>query len=405
MIVNQPQTVDPTREQRMAWWKDARFGMFIHYGAYAQLARGEWVMNRERIAPDAYEVCTHQFAPKPDCAREWARTAKDAGMKYVVLTTRHHDGFCLWDCKLTDYTCVQRGPKRDLVAEYVEALRAEGLRVGFYYSLKDWHHPNWLSLQKGDKAGHETFIKYVHGQVRELCSNYGKLDILWYDGPGPYGEDGWRSDEMNGLARELQPEIIINCRSHAPEDFDTPEQHVKASKPGRAWESCMTLNGSWGYHGGDDHYKSPIDVISLLTTVVNGDGNLLLNIGPEPDGSVPPRSADILRRVGCWMRVNGEAITGAGPSVFQWGCYGRPTQKGNALYVVQSKYPGPEFTLAGAGTAVQRVELLATGQELAFRQDGEYVSISGQPEAPPDPIATVVKITFADTPVFTPYPG
>ncbi|MBT3376856.1 MAG: alpha-L-fucosidase [Lentisphaerae bacterium] len=405
MVVNKPQTVDPTREQRMAWWKEARFGMFIHYGAYSQLGRGEWVMNRERISPADYEPFTDAFAPKADCAREWARTAKDAGMKYVVLTTRHHDGFCLWDSKLTNYTAVQRGPERDIVAEFVEALRDEDLRVGLYYSLKDWHHPNWLARQRGDELGHEEFVQYIHGQVRELCSNYGKIDILWYDGPGPYREDGWRSDEMNGIARELQPGIIINCRSHTPEDFDTPEQHVKPSQPGRAWESCMTLNTSWGYHHGDDNYKSPGDVVGLLSTVVHGGGNLLLNIGPEPDGSVPPQSADILRRVGRWMRVNGEAIRGADRSAFQWGCYGRPTQKDNAVYLIQTKYLGPEFTLAGAGTAVRDVELLATGKKLAFQQDGDYVTISGQPEASPDPIAAVVKVSFADTPVFTPYPG
>jgi alpha-L-fucosidase len=404
MIVDKPQTDDPTRPKRMAWWKDARFGMFIHYGAYSVLGRGEWVMNRERIAPAQYEPVTDQFAPKADCAREWARTARDAGMKYVVLTTRHHDGFCLWDSKLTDYTSVKRGPKRDIVDEYVNACREQGLKVGLYYSLKDWHHPNWLSLQQGDEAGHETFIEYIHGQVRELCSNYGKIDILWYDGPGPYREDGWRSDEMNGIARSLQPGIIINCRSHTPEDFDTPEQHVRSSRPGRAWESCMTLNGSWGYHRGDDNYKSPQDVIALLVRIVHGDGNLLLNIGPEPDGSVPPRSADILRRVGQWMRTNGGAVYGAGPSVFQWGCYGLPTQKGNSLYIVQTKYPGSTFTLAGAGTKVERAVLLATGQELTVTQQDDYVTVSGQPETPPDPIAPVVQITFADTPVFTPYP-
>jgi len=405
MVVREPQKPDPTREARMAWWKEARFGMFIHYGLYAQLGRGEWVMNRERIPLAEYAPLADAFAPRPDCAEEWARTAVAAGMRYVVLTTRHHDGFCLWDSQLSDFTAVKRGPRRDLVAEYVTACRRHGLRVGLYYSLKDWSHPNWLSLRRGDSAGHETFLRYIHGQVRELCSNYGPIDVLWYDGPGPYDAAGWRAEEMNGIARKLQPQILINCRSHLPEDFDTPEQHVQASPPGRAWESCMTLNQSWGYHGGDLNYKSPGEVVSTLARTVHRGGNLLLNIGPEADGSVPPESAAILRQVGRWMQVNGEAIYGSVPSALEWACYGVPTQRGQCTYLLQDKYLGPEFCIAGAGRTVKEVRLLATGQELAFRQDGDRVHISGLPRNPPDRVCPVVRITFDGEPAWVPFPA
>lgn len=405
MIVDKPQRDDPTRPQRMAWWHEARFGMFIHYGLYAVPGRGEWVMNRDRIPPAEYAELVHRFEPAEACADEWVRLARRAGMKYVVLTTRHHDGFCLWDSGLSDFTVSRCRGGRDLVADYVAACRREGLKVGFYYSLKDWSHPNWLSRQQGDSQGHERFLAYIHGQVRELCTNYGTIDVLWYDGPGPYREDGWRSEQLNAMVRDLQPGIVINCRSHLPEDFDTPEQHVRPSRPGRAWESCMTLNGSWGYHAGDTLYKTPAEVIATLARIVHAGGNLLLNVGPEADGTVPPRSAAILRDVGRWLEVNGEAIYGTSRSVMPWNSAGLPTQKGNAVYQIMTKYVWPEFVLAGAGARLQHAEMLGSDRELPFKQDKTRIVVAGLPRTPPDPVAPVLKLSFESTPTFVGFPA
>ena len=275
------------RQRRLQWFRKARFGMFIHWGLYSQLGRHEWVMNRERIPVQEYEKLAATFKPRPQVAREWARLARESGMRYMVMTTKHHEGFCLFDSKLTDYNAARQGPGRDLVAEYVEAARSEGLRVGFYYSLMDWHHPDGARCAK-DEAARRRFVDYIHGQVRELCTNYGKVDILWYDVNWPLSVEGWEAAKMNAMVRSLQPDIILNNRSGLPEDFGTPEQHIVPERGGRMWEACMTMNDSWGYTPIDKNYKTPAQVVGMLRQVAAGGGNLLLNIGPAPDGSVPP---------------------------------------------------------------------------------------------------------------------
>jgi len=285
----------------MEWWHTAKFGMFIHFGLYSQHQRHEWAMETEAIPIGEYLPLAKQFNPKPGFARAWAKLAKAAGMKYMVMTTKHHEGFCNFDTKLTDYCATKQGPKRDLVREYVEAARAEGLHVGLYYSLMDWHHPDGAKC-KTDEAARRRFVDYIHGQVNELMSNYGKIDILWYDVPWPLDAKGWESVEMNKMVRKLQPDIIINNRSKIPEDFDTPEQRIVASAD-RPWESCMTMNDSWGYHAADDGWKSPKTIIRNLITCARDGGNYLLNIGPKPDGSIPEQSIAVLSEVGRWMEV------------------------------------------------------------------------------------------------------
>ncbi len=235
---------DADRAQRMKWWHEARFGMFIHWGLYSVLGRHEWVMENEGIPVTEYEQVALRFKPKPNAAREWARLAKQTGQKYMVMTTKHHEGFCNFDSKLTDYCAPKQGPGRDLVKEYVEAARAEGLRVGFYYSLMDWHHPDGAKCAT-DELARRRFVDYIHGQIRELLTNYGKIDILWYDVAWPLDAKGWESDKMNEMVFQLQPEIIVNNRNKLDGDFATPEQRIQADQ--RAWESCMTMNDSWGY--------------------------------------------------------------------------------------------------------------------------------------------------------------
>src|SRR5712691_11545881 len=285
------QVPPPGHERRIQWWQEAKFGMFIHWGLYSVIGRHEWAMEVEGIPIPQYEILAKHFNPKPNAARDWARLAKQAGQKYMVMTTKHHEGFCNFDTKLTDYCAPKQAAGRDLVREFVDAARAEGLRVGFYYSLMDWHHPDGARCLT-DEAARRRFVDYIHGQVRELCTNYGKLDVLWYDVSWPLKPDGWESAKMNAMARQLQPEIIINNRSGLPEDFATPEQRIQAAD--RAWEACMTMNGSWGYQHADDDWKSPKTVVRNLITCARDGGNYLLNIGPKPDGSIPEDSVRIL---------------------------------------------------------------------------------------------------------------
>ncbi len=237
-------------------------------------------------------------------ARAWAKLAKAAGMKYMVMTTKHHEGFCNFDSKLTDYCAGKQGPGRDLVREYVEAARAEGLHVGFYYSLMDWHHPDGARCATDEEA-RKRFVEYTHGLIREILTNYGKIDVLWYDVAWPLDAKGWESERMNKMVFELQPDIIVNNRNKLPGDFSTPEQRIVAETGGRAWESCMTLNDSWGYQRADDNWKSSKTIIRNLITCVRDGGNYLLNIGPKPDGSIPEESVQVLTEVGNWMQTNG----------------------------------------------------------------------------------------------------
>jgi len=281
-----PEASTPDQVRRMEWWHAAKFGMFIHFGLYSVHERHEWAMENEAIPIGEYQALAPRFNPKPGFARDWAKLAKAAGMKYMVMTTKHHEGFCNFDTKLTDYCATKQGPKRDLVKEYVEAARAEGLHVGFYYSLMDWHHPDGARCAT-DEAARKRFVEYTHGLIRELLTNYGKIDVLWYDVPWPLDAQGWESERMNKMVFELQPDIIVNNRNKLTGDFSTPEQKIVAETNGRAWESCMTLNDSWGYQRADDDWKSSKTIVCNLIKCASGGGNYLLNIGPKPDGSVP----------------------------------------------------------------------------------------------------------------------
>src|SRR5882724_3040826 len=295
------------RERRMKWWHEAKFGMFIHWGLYSTLGRHEWAMENEGIPVIEYEKLAPNFKPVPNAARAWAQLAKRAGMKYMVMTTKHHEGFCNFDTKLTDYCAPKQGPGRDLVREYVDAARAEGLRVGFYYSLMDWHHPDGARCAT-DESARKRFVAYTHGLIRELMTNYGKIDVLWYDVSWPLDVQGWESEKMNEMVFQLQPEIIVNNRNKLEGDFSTPEQTIVAETGGRAWESCMTLNDSWGYQKADDNWKTSKTIVRNLISCARDGGNYLLNIGPKPDGSIPEESVRVLTEVGSWMQTNGHTI-------------------------------------------------------------------------------------------------
>lgn len=379
---------EATRDRRMKWWHDARFGMFIHWGVYSTIGRHEWVMENEAIPVDEYERYAKNFKPKPNAARAWAKLAREAGQKYMVMTTKHHEGFCLFDSKLTNYCATKQGPGRDLVAEYVEAARAEGRKVGFYYSLMDWHHPDGAQCATDD-AARERFIQYIHGQIRELLTNYGKIDVLWYDVAWPLTAAGWESEKMNDMVFELQPDIIVNNRNLLQGDFATPEQRIQAELL-RSWETCMTMNASWGFQRSDDDWKSAKTVIRNLITCSRDSGNYLLNIGPHADGSIPEESVRILSAVGKWMEKNGEAIYDSDHCQPTRSNYASFTRRGNTLYMHVHFWPGSTVTMAGLMNQVKSAKLLASGQAVKFEQDKLRVRFVGLPEkAPDEPLTTI----------------
>lgn len=396
-------TADPNL--RLQWFRAARFGMFIHWGLYAQLGRHEWVMNLERITVAEYEKLADTWKPKPNAARQWARLARQAGMRYMVMTTKHHEGFCLFNTQYTDYNAVKHGPGRDLVAEYVEAARAEGLKVGFYYSLMDWHHPDGV-LCRTDEAARRRFVDFTHGVVRELCSNYGKLDILWYDVNWPLTAAGWEAEKMNAMVRKLQPDIVINNRSGLDEDFGTPEQHIVAEKAGRMWEACMTFNESWGYTPIDTTYKSAWTVVNMLRQVAAGGGNLLLNIGPSPAGDVPEPCEKALLEVGEWLQKYGPAVYEAtdqwkslNPKNWTWTSQitGDFTLQGNKIYFHCNRWPGTEAAIGALENKVLSARFMG-GPAVQFKQVGNRVLLQGLPAQAPDPLVTVFELEVEGTP-------
>jgi alpha-L-fucosidase len=400
------------RARRMKWWHEARFGMFIHWGLYCTIGHHEWAMEMEGIPVPQYEQLAKVFKPQPHAARAWAKLAKQAGQKYMVMTSKHHEGFCNWDTKLTNYCAAKQGPGRDLVADFVEAARAEGLRVGFYYSLMDWHHPDGVRCAT-DEAARQRFVEYTHGLVRELMTNYGKIDVLWYDVDWPLTAEQWESKKMNEMVFKLQPDIIVNNRNGLPGDFSTPEQEIRAERSGRAWESCMTMNDSWGYAEADDAWKSPKTIVRNLITCANGGGNYLLNIGPKPDGSVPEPSVRILTEVGKWMSKNGPTIYEAEPGRLSWHTFAGYTRKGNTLYIHVHFWPAQTVgtkaldfykpptvvAIGGLRTEVKSARLFASGKKVDFAQDDISVRFTGLPEKAPDEPITVIEAECESEPV------
>ena len=381
------------------WFDEARYGMFIHWGAYSVAARGEWVRNREQIPPEEYvEKYAKHFRAENYDPRQWARLAKASGMKYVVLTTRHHDGFCLWNTSTTEFNATKLGPMRDLVQPFVEAVRAEGLKVGLYYSLADWNHPDYPTAyardwptQWRDEPSRQRFVQYYTEQLRELMSNYGKIDILWYDGCIPSPTDGRQANER---VKQLQPHILINERNGEPFDYRCSEQSL-AAKDG-PWEACMTLNDNWGYHAGDHHWKTARDVISMLVTTAKSGGNLLLNVGPRADGMIPEQSVRILQEAGAWLNQNGEFLPNSTRSPFAWTNICTLTTKGNIVYAHIFYSPGDELCLAEIANKVLAVRVVASGRQLPFEQKGPRLFIRNL--QPLDPIATTLAIDVQDTP-------
>jgi alpha-L-fucosidase len=393
-----PEAEDADRDRRMKWWHEARFGMFIHWGLYSVLGRHEWAMEEEGIPVTEYEQLARRFQPAPNAARAWAKLAKAAGQKYMVMTSKHHEGFCNFDTKLTNYCAPKQGPGRDLVREYVEAARAEGLRFGFYYSLMDWHHPDGARCAS-DAEARKRFVEYTHGLVHELMTNYGKVDVLWYDVDWPLNAEQWESERMNKMVFGLQPDIIVNNRNGLPGDFSTPEQEIVAEKGTRAWESCMTLNDSWGYQRADDSWKSPKTVIRNLVSCSRDGGNYLLNIGPKPDGSIPEDSVRVLTEVGQWLARNGDAIHTTDRCQVHASEFAGFTRRGNTLYMHVHFWPGETIALGGLLPKVNSARLLASGQSVKFEQERFRVRFTGLPSDAPDHPVTTIAVECESEPI------
>jgi alpha-L-fucosidase len=407
------------------WFDAARFGLFVHWGPIAQ--RG-WELSwplvggpgsaipyaRDVAVSDYYEK-TLDFGPNPGAPAEWMRLAKHAGMRYAVLTTKHHDGFALWPTKLTEFSIAQTRYDGDPVAEYVDAARAEGLRVGFYYSLSDWHHADYPAFREDDKPylkflgrRSETWDAYVDvlfGQVRELLTNYGTIDVIWFDGQWERTADEWRADELASMIRELQPGILINDRLPGQGDYKTPEQAIPSTTPEGRWETCMTMNRSWGYVPEDAEYKSSTEITRTLAEVAWKGGNLLLNVSPTADGSLPPQQLERLDAVGGWMERNGDAIHDSLPGLDAWQFYGPSTRKGERIFLICPWRPYDHVVVRGLPVGrVNVVRQLATGAELAAstRLTAEQELIGGGDAVgdivitvPPeliDPLATVIEL-------------
>ncbi len=383
------------------WFQQDRFGMFIHWGLYAMPARHEWVKHNEKTPEEKYDKYFKYFDPDLYDPKEWARQAKAAGMKYAVMTTKHHEGFCMFDSQYTDYKCTNTPAGRDLIREYVDAFRAEGLRIGFYYSLIDWHHPDFpldhLHPRRDDADAFEQskdrdvkkYAQYMRDQVGELLTNYGKIDILWFDfsySKASYekcpwmkgkGKDDWEAEKLIEVARSLQPGIIIDNRTELEQDLWTPEQYqplqwVKHAESGElvTWEACQTFSGSWGYYRDEMTWKSPEMLIQMLINTVSIGGNLLMNVGPTARGYLDSRAQEALKVYADWMKYNSRSIYGCTMAEPEFtapnGCKFTQSMDGSRLYIHLFTYPYAYLEVPGLANKVDYAQFLHDASEILY---------------------------------------
>lgn len=434
MIIVQPTIADEpdTQDDRLDWWRDARFGLFIHWGLYAipagewngETHHGEWIMNTAQIPVDRYEQYVDQFNPVKFDADAWCEMARQAGMKYIVITSKHHDGFCLFDSEFTDYDIMSTPFERDIMKELSDAARRHDLKISWYHSILDWHHPDYLprrawETRPTDEADFDRYVDHLRSQVTELLTNYGDIGVMWFDGEW---EATWTHEygqPLYDLCRELQPDVIVNNRvdkgrramegfteeSRYAGDYDTPEQTIPATGlPGVDWETCMTMNNHWGYNRNDLNYKSTKTLIRNLVDIVSKGGNYLLNVGPKADGTFPHESIDRLHEIGEWMDLYGESIYGTSANVFEHLDFGRCTVKqqgaGTTLYLHIFDWPSDGvLRVPGLGSEVISARLLGESPiELRAYGENGTVNVLLPPDMPND-LCSVAALEIEGEPI------
>jgi alpha-L-fucosidase len=411
-------------EARMAWWKEARFGMFIHWGIYSVPAGtydgkqipgiGEWIMNRGKIPVARYAEYAKEFNPVKFNAEQWVQTAKNAGMKYIVITSKHHDGFAMFHSATSPYNIYDATPfKRDPIMELAEACKRNGIRFGLYYSqAQDWHHRGGAAngghwdKEAQDGSFDEYLDKISVPQVREILTKYGPISVLWFDTPTDMTPE--RAQKFIPVLK-LQPQIIVNNRLGGGYDGDlsTPEQYIPATGiPGKDWETCMTMNDTWGYKSYDDHWKSSTDLIQKISDIASKGGNFLLNVGPTSEGVIPAPSVERLGDMGRWMKVNHEAVYGTSAGPFSYLKWGRATRKGDMLYLHVFNWPADGELKLPLKNQVTNAYLLsdASKTKLTATLEGEWVTVK-LPAQAPDPVDSVVAIRIQGEPVAIPAPS
>lgn len=444
------------RAERMGWYRDARFGMFIHWGPYAALGGeyhgkkvgwiSEWIQHTARIPAKEYEQVAAAFNPVKFDAKQWVKIAKEAGMKYIAITSKHHDGFCMWDSKLTGYSIAKWTPfKRNVIAELARECEKEGLKFGVYYSVRDWHHPDWpmryaqlekpnsgwgylaspwtkgrvnqcgcpscrknipitpeMDLRPVESADMNRYLDYMKGQLTELLTECGAVSLMWFDAQDIQDAKLGRVEEMVATMRRLQPKVIINDRV-GPDgtmfgDYGVHEGNVPGTGAAREWETCMTLNGTWGYSKFDNNWKSAAELIRTLVETTSKNGNFLLNVGPDGEGLIPQGSVDRLKEVGQWMVVNGASIYGCEASTLPQPKWGRITGKGRTLYLHVFNWPADGQLLVDKFTgAAKKIHLLVDPAERALpvKSVGDALSIS-VPAKPPSNLDSVIVLELQE---------
>jgi alpha-L-fucosidase len=412
------------------WFADAGLGIFVHWDHASQqglevswpLVGGNFALTKcQDVSVAQYHSSAATFDPRAFDARALAETARRAGARYLVFTTKHHSGYAMFKTKTSRFSVEHSPCKRDLVAEVAEAVRAAGLRVGFYFSLSDWSHPDYPAFTDADRpysVGRspplpspeqwERYLAAMREQLRELLTGYGRVDLLWFDGGWERPLAMWKGAELIPYLRSLQPDIVINDRLYGFGDYDTPEQFVPPRPLPRRWETCLTMNESWGYSPSDHEYKSARRLVHMLAEVRGKGGNLLLNVSPKGDGTLPAEQALRLDAVARWMAANGESIHEAQPGLEPWQFYGPSTRRGGRLYLHLLARPYDSVTVRGVRVRrALRVTVLATGRELAFtRRTGILESLQDDPdgeltievpESALDDLATVLAVDFRDS--------
>jgi alpha-L-fucosidase len=408
------------QRSRLDWFREAKFGLFIHWGVYSQIGREEWARELLQIPWAEYQKYARSFNPVNYNPRDWVKLAREAGVKYIVITSKHHDGFCLFDSAFTENDSLGARIKRDLLGELVQACREENLPIGFYYSIMDWYHPDYLPRRSWEKdrpaggADFKRYVRYMKSQLQELVLKY-QPAILWFDGEWEHKNEDYEAIGIGRMLRQLKPDILINDRlfNRAPGlgDFGTPENYVPATgwrnEDGslRLWEVCMTMNfNGWGYNHYETEFRNGPQLIRQLIEIASKGGNLLLNIGPRPDGTIQPEFVERLKQIGNWLRVNGEAIYGSEPSVFnKLPFFGRCTVKGNRLFIHVMGWPqDKKVVLPGLKNKVQKVYFLADRQKLNYSRKGNDLLVQ-LPDEPLDRVATVVVVDVEGQPQAEPY--